>query len=160
MLKTEIEKLTLQYSNDAELGAELRKMVLNNNSADDEFKDKYLRLSAEFDNYRKRVIKEKEDLIIKTKSSVLDSILEIDSDLSLATKNNNDPGIKLIISKLDKFLTSQGVQTIQTDIYDQDLHEVISVVNTGQQNKIVDVVSKGYMISNKIVKHPKIVLSN
>ena len=90
MFKTEIENLTANVSNDTQLGHEVRKYVSENNSTEDDFKDKYLRLSAEFDNFRKRVLKEKEDLIIKTKSSVLESILEIDSDLSLALKNTND----------------------------------------------------------------------
>ena len=146
MFKTEIENLTANVSNDTQLGYEVRKYVSENNSTEDDFKDKYLRLSAEFDNFRKRVLKEKEDLIIKTKSSVLESILEIDSDLSLALKNTND-------------LLSQGRQTIQTTTYDADIHDVISIVSTGQKDKIIDVVSKGYMINDKIIKHPKVVLS-
>ena len=159
MFKTEIENLTANVSNDTQLGYEVRKYVSENNSTEDDFKDKYLRLSAEFDNFRKRVLKEKEDLIIKTKSSVLESILEIDSDLSLALKNTNDAGLKLIMSKLDKYLISQGIQTIQTTNYDADIHDVISIVSTGQKDKIIDVVSKGYMINDKIIKHPKVVLS-
>lgn len=123
-----------------------------------EMNDKYLRLLAEFDNYKKRTQKEKEDIRISTKTNMLSSILDIDSDLSIATKNSNDPGLSLIISKIDNFLKSQGVESIQTDNYDPDLHEVISVLETGE-TKVIDVVSKGYSINGKPFRFPKVVIS-
>ena len=120
--------------------------------------DKYLRLLAEFDNYKKRTLKEKEDIKTSVKTDVLNSILDLDSDLSLALKNITiDDGIKLIMSKIDKFLQNQNVECIQTENYDSDIHEVISILNVGEQ-KIIDVVSKGYSINGKIVRYPKIIL--
>jgi molecular chaperone GrpE len=123
-----------------------------------ELNDKYLRLFAEFDNYRKRAQKEKDDIRSSTKVSMLGTILDLDSDLSIAIKQDRDnKGLNLMISKINSFLTSQGVETIQTDTYDSDLHEVISVLEVGVE-KIVDVVSKGYSISGKPFRFPKIIL--
>jgi molecular chaperone GrpE len=120
--------------------------------------DKYLRLFAEFENYKRRVTKEKEDLRINTKTMMLTSILDLDSDLSIAVKSSKDQdGLKLIMSKLEKFLNNQGVESIQTDTYDADLHEVISVLEIGEE-KIIDVVSKGYTINGKPFRFPKILL--
>jgi molecular chaperone GrpE len=91
--------------------------------------DSYMRLYAEFDNYKKRTSKEKEDLISNTKVKMLQSILDMDNDLHFALKNSpEDSGIKLIAQKIETFLKSQGIETIQTENYDEDLHEVISVL--------------------------------
>ena len=121
--------------------------------------DKYLRLLAEFDNYKKRTVKDKEDLKNSVKEKMLHSILELDSDLTLASKNvEMSEGLTLIMSKLTGFLKSQGVEEIQTHTYDADLHEVISVLETGE-NKILDVLSKGYTLNGVPFKYPKIVLS-
>lgn len=120
--------------------------------------DKYLRLFAEFDNYKRRVAKEKDDLRVNTKTMMLAAILDLDSDLSIAVKSSKDQdGLKLIMSKLEKFLNNQGVESIQTDTYDADLHEVISVLEIGEE-KIVDVVTKGYKLNDKPFRFPKIIL--
>lgn len=123
-----------------------------------EYEDKYLRLLAEFDNYRRRISKEKEDLRINTKTQMLGPILDIDSDLAIAKKNiKEDEGVNLILNKLESFLKSQGVEKIQTETYDSDLHEVISVLEIGEE-KIIDVISKGYTIGGKPFRYPKIIL--
>jgi molecular chaperone GrpE len=120
--------------------------------------DQYLRLAAEFENYKRRVAKEKDDLRVNTKTMMLTAILDLDSDLSIAVKSSKDQdGLKLIMSKLEKFLNNQGVESIQTDTYDSDLHEVISVLEIGEE-KIMDVVSKGYTINGKPFRFPKIIL--
>jgi molecular chaperone GrpE len=126
-----------------------------------ESENKYLRLYAEFENYKKRVYKQKEDLILETKSKMLSSILDMDSDISIAFKTieNEDAkkGVSLIVSKLETFLKAQGIESIQTETYDADEHEVISVLDIGE-SKIIDVASKGYSINGKIFRYPKIVL--
>ena len=119
--------------------------------------ESHLRLAAEFENYKKRVAREKEELANNTKVKMLTAILDMDSDISIAMKSVEDEGVKLIASKLDKFLKSQGIETIQTDTYDSELHEVISVIEVGEQ-KIVDVVSKGYTLNGKPFRYPKIIL--
>lgn len=124
-----------------------------------ESNEKYLRLFAEFENYKKRTQKEKEDIKLNTKTSMLSSILDLDSDLAIALKNDksDNQGLKLIMSKLERFLNSQGVESIQTETYDVDNHEVISVMDIGEE-KIIDVVSKGYTINGKPFRYPKIIL--
>jgi len=124
-----------------------------------ESEDKYVRLFAEFENYKKRTQKDKEDIKITTKTSMLSAILDLDSDLSIAMKNSkgDTEGLKLIMSKLEKFLNNQGVESIQTESYDSDLHEVISVLDIGEE-AIVDVVSKGYTLNGKPFRFPKIIL--
>lgn len=127
-----------------------------------EANDKYIRLYAEFDNYRKRVQREKEDLVTSTKSLMVSPILDMDNDIAFAINSIKDEsskqGVQLIAQKLKSFLKSQNIEEIQTDSYDDNLHEVISVVQTGKV-EIIEVVSKGYKIGNKILRFPKIVLS-
>ena len=121
--------------------------------------DSYLRIYAEFENYKKRVQKDKEELITNTKVRMLQSILDMDNDLSFAIKSSGEvsEGMSLILSKLDTFLKSQGIETIQTETYDEDLHEVISVIPM-DETKVVDVVSKGYSLNGKPFRYPKIIL--
>ena len=124
--------------------------------------DKYVRLYAEFDNYKKRDFKDKEEIRFNTKVSMVTPSLDLDNDISIAIKNIKDEsakeGVQLIANKLENFLKSQGIESIQTVNYDEDLHEVISVIETGE-SKIIDVISKGYMLNGKAFRHPKIVLS-
>jgi molecular chaperone GrpE len=124
-----------------------------------ESEEKYLRLYADFENYKRRVQKDKEELVLNTKTKMLSSILDMDNDISIALKSmdNVDKGVLLIAHKLDTFLKSQGIETIQTEVYDEDLHEVISVIPSDEQ-KVVDVVSKGYSLNGKPFRYPKIVL--
>lgn len=127
-------------------------------SEERDYKDLYLRLLAEFDNYKKRISKEKEELRFEVRKSVLSSILELDNELFLASKIVEDESIKVFIEKLKSYLSKCGIEEIQLDDYHPDIHEVISVVETGE-SKILDVVSKGYYMDGKIIKYPKIVLS-
>ena len=130
--------------------------------------DKYIRLYAEFDNYKRRVSKEKEDIRNNTKVSMITSILDMDNDISIALKNIKDEaardGVRLIAQKLENFLKNQGIESIQTETYDEDLHEVISVIPIGSgdnstgETKIIEVVSKGYSLNGQPFRHPKIVL--
>ena len=125
-----------------------------------ESEDKYLRLYADFENYKRRVQKDKEELVLNTKTKMLSAVLDMDNDITLALKSMDkvDKGVLLIAQKLETFLKSQGIEPIQTETYDDELHEVISVVSTGEQ-KVIDVVSKGYSLNGKPFRYPKIVLS-
>jgi molecular chaperone GrpE len=129
-------------------------------SAENELNDKYLRKCADFENYKRRVQKEKEDLVLNTKTKMLSAVLDMDSDITIAIKSMDkvDKGLLLIAQKLETFLKNQGIETIQTETYDEDLHEVISVLETGE-SKIIDVVTKGYSLNGKVFRYPKIVLS-
>ena len=84
--------------------------------------DKFLRKCAEFENYKRRVQKEKEEIKFNTKVNMVTSILDIDNDISIAIKNIKDEsakeGVQLIAQKLENFLKSQGIESIQTEIYE------------------------------------------
>lgn len=124
-----------------------------------ELNDKYLRLYAEFENYKKRTLKEKEELKNSVKINTLSTLLDIDNDLSIAySKMKKSEGINLIMSKLERSLKSEGIEVIQTDTYDPDIHEVVSVINTGKSG-IHEVVSRGYTLNGKIIRYPKVILS-
>lgn len=122
---------------------------------------KFLSLAAEYDNYKKRSLKDKSDSMNDLKIKLLSSIIDIDNDLSIALKSVNSDesidGIKLIIKKISYFLKSQGIEEIQTKTYDSDLHHVISVVPS-DEDKIIEVISKGYSLDGKPFKYPKIIL--
>lgn len=122
-----------------------------------ETEEKYIRLAADFENYKKRTSKEKEEIRNSTKIEMLSTILEIDNDISIALNNIQDEGMLLIYKKLEDFLLNNGVKSIQTDTYDENLHDVISVSETGE-NKII-VLSKGYTLNDKVIKHAKIILN-
>ena len=126
-----------------------------------ESEKKYLLLYADFENYKRRVIKEKDELKNNTKVSMITSILDMDNDISLAIKNIKDKsareGVQLIANKVETFLKNQGIEVIQTETYDEDLHEVISILPIGEK-KVIDVVSKGYTIDGKPFRYPKIIL--
>jgi len=124
-----------------------------------DYKDKYLRLYADFENYKKRIQKEKEDIVLNTKIKMINSILDLDNDLHIAKKSiEESDGINIILNKVQTFLKAQGIEEVQTKLYDSDLHEVVSVLETGEE-KIIDVISKGYSINGKPFRYPKIILS-
>ena len=125
-----------------------------------EAEEKYMLLYADFENYKKRAIKEKEEIRNNTKVSMLTAILDMDNDIALAVKNIKDEsakeGVQLIAGKLDTFLKNQGIETVQTETYDEDLHEVVTVIGEGKN--VIDVISKGYTLVGKPFRYPKIVL--
>jgi molecular chaperone GrpE len=126
-----------------------------------EVNNKYVLLYADFENYKRRVIKEKEEIKNNTKVSMITSILDMDNDIALAIKNIKDEsardGVQLIANKVETFLKKHGIEPIQTETYDRDLHEVISILPIGE-SKIIDVVSKGYTLDGKPFRYPKIIL--
>lgn len=128
---------------------------------DPDYKDMYVRLYADMENLKKRLAKEKNDSVEKTKIKMIESILDMDNDISIALKNMSGDipeGVNLIVKKLKNFLKSQGIEEILVDKYDPDIHEVISVIETGEE-KIVDIVSNGYKMGDRVVRYPKIIIS-
>ncbi|HDP74321.1 MAG TPA: nucleotide exchange factor GrpE [Bacteroidales bacterium] len=139
----------------------------------EEMKDKYLRLTAEFDNYRKRTLKEKTDLIKFASEEVLKDLLPVIDDLDRALKaietandiNAVKEGIALIVNKFNDFLKAKGVKEIDAigNELDTDLHEAISkipVQDKAQKGKIVDVIQKGYMLHDKVMRFSKVVVGD
>lgn len=125
-----------------------------------EAEEKYMLLYADFENYKKRMAKDKEELRNNTKVSMLSAVLDIDNDIALAIKNIKDEaakeGVQLIAGKLDTFLKNQGIETVQTETYDEDMHEVVTVLGEGKN--VIDVISKGYTLAGKPFRYPKVVL--
>lgn len=137
-----------------------------------EVKDKYLRLMAEFDNYRKRVIKEKTDLILNGGEKVLTSILPVIDDFERAEANMNvetdvdslKKGITLIIEKLKHTLELNGLRKIDPvgEPFNVDFHEAIAMVpgNPDEtKGKIIDCVQCGYLLNDKVIRHAKVAVA-
>ena len=136
-----------------------------------EQKDKFLRLSAEFDNYRKRTMKEKAELILNGGEKSITSILPVVDDLERALKNMETAtdveavkeGVQLIYNKFMSVLGQNGVKVIETQEQplNTDYHEAIAVIpapEEGKKGKILDCVQTGYTLNDKVIRHAKVVV--
>lgn len=134
-------------------------------------KDKYLRQVAEFDNYRKRTLKEKTELILGGGRKVLDALLPVLDDLDRAMDNiekSNDvdtlkEGVTLIIDKLTKTLSSQGLQRMEAigKDFDTDFHEAVALIpaeSDEMKGRVIDCVQPGYLLNDKVLRHAKVVV--
>ena len=135
----------------------------------DELKDKYLRTVAEFDNYRKRTLKEKAELILNGGEKTITAILPVLDDMERAIANGEkteDPqvlreGIQLIFAKFQKTLEGLGVSKIETAEADfnTDVHEAIAMVpgmGDDKKGKVLDCVQTGYKLNDKVIRHAKV----
>lgn len=133
--------------------------------------DKYLRLQAEFDNFRKRTLKEKMDLIKSGGESILVNILPVIDDFERALKmleniqdnTANAEGVNLIYKRFKDFLQQSGVKEIEAleKDFDLDLHEAITKIpapSDALKGKVVDVVQKGYYLNDKVIRFAKVVI--
>jgi len=136
-----------------------------------EMQDKYIRLSAEFDNYRKRTLREKMELTKYASENILLKILPFMDDFERALKNSEDTkdcaavrsGIELISTKLVDFLKQNGVTEVEAQncAFNFDLHDAVAKVQVDDENmkgKIVDVVLKGYYLQDKVLRFSKVVV--
>ena len=134
-------------------------------------KDKYLRLSAEFDNYRKRTVKEKAELILNGGEKSIKSILPVIDDMERALTtmetatdvNAVKEGVELIYNKFLSILSQDGGKVIETkdQPLDTDYHEAIAVIpapTEEQKGKILDCVQTGYTLNGKVIRHAKVVV--
>ncbi|MBR2638863.1 MAG: nucleotide exchange factor GrpE [Bacteroidaceae bacterium] len=134
-----------------------------------ELNDKYLRQAAEFDNYRKRTMKEKAELIKNGGERVMESILPILDDFERALQNMSKDentkdilvGIELIYNKFTGILKQNGLQKIETEgkDFDTDYHEAIAMVPAPSEElkgKVLDCVQAGYMLNDKVIRHAKV----
>lgn len=138
----------------------------------EEQKDKYLRLSAEFDNYRKRTMKEKAELIKNGGEKAISAILPILDDLERALQNMQKAddvkamyeGIDLIYQKFLKGLSQEGLQKMEPvgETFDTDYHEAVALVpapSEDQKGKVLDCVQTGYKLNDKVIRHAKVVVA-
>lgn len=150
---------------------ELEKELETAQETIEEQKDKYLRLSAEFDNYRKRTMKEKAELILNGGEKSLSSILPVVDDFERAIKTMETAtdvqavkeGVELIYNKFMATLAQNGVKVIETkdQPLNTDYHEAIAVIpapSEAQKGKIQDCVQTGYTLNDKVLRHAKVVV--
>jgi molecular chaperone GrpE len=137
-------------------------------------KDKFLRLFAEFENYKKRTSKERIDLFRTAGQEVIVALLPIMDDFDRAlkeiSKSSTDKelfkGVDLISNKFKETLKSKGLQEITTkegDVFDAEVHDAITQIPAPDKKlkgKIIDVVEKGFRLGDKIIRHPKVVVGN
>lgn len=136
-----------------------------------ELHDKYLRLSAEFDNYRKRTLREKSELIKTASEDLMVRIIPFVDDIERGIKAMSvsqdvealREGMNLIYSRFKEFLQMNGVKEIEAlnQDFNTDVHEAVTKIpasDESQKGKVVDVVEKGYMLHDKVIRYPKVVV--
>lgn len=134
-------------------------------------KDKYLRLSAEFDNYRKRTMKEKAELVLNGGEKTISSILPVLDDFERALQNMEKTtdvnavkeGVEIIYNKFMKVLKENGVKVIEAKglPLNTDFHEAIAVIPAPEEalkGKVLDCVQNGYTLNDKVIRHAKVVV--
>jgi len=135
-----------------------------------DYKDKYLRLYAEFDNFRKRTAREEADLISSASSGVISQLLPLLDDFDRAAANATEDveamreGMSLIHAKLNSSLNAKGLKVMEVkagDDFDVDFHEAITNIPSPTpelSGKIVDVIEKGYLLGDKVIRYAKVVI--
>lgn len=144
----------------------LRKQLLETQIALEKEKKEYMFLMAEFDNFRKRTVREKSDIIKNAAETAMKGILPIVDDMERgieANKSSDDAaaikeGMELIYNKLVKYLASNGVKPIDSTgkDFDPDMHNAIAMVPVEDENlkgKVIDTPTKGYTINDKVLRH-------
>lgn len=136
-----------------------------------EINDKYMRLSAEFDNYRKRTLKEKMELTKSAGEKILVNVLPVMDNFERALQSIDDAkdiealkeGVHLIYNNFKEFISQNGVKEIEAvnQEFDTDIHEAITKIPAPSEElkgKIVDCVEKGYMLNDKVIRFSKVVV--
>ena len=165
-MKANKQKSTRSKSTSSKAQIESLKSELKNEN------DKYLRLFAEFENFRKRTTKERLELYKTASSELMQALLPVTDDMDRALiefkKSKNEElikGYELILNKFSDILKSNGLLRIVVnngDVFDADKHEAITQIkapNKKMSGKIVDVIESGYMIGDKILRYPKVVVA-
>lgn len=133
----------------------------------EQYKDKYLRAVAEFDNYRKRTLKEKAELLLNGSEKAVCAFLPILDDFERAIADKTEDvnaikeGMQIIFNKFNKTLESLGVKKIETEgkDFDVDFHEAVAMVpgmGDDKKGKVIDCVQPGYQLNDKVIRHAKV----
>ena len=132
-------------------------------------KEKYVRLFAEFENYKRRTAKERIELFKTAGKDVLSSLVPVLEDFKRAISqegsNSDDEGINLIFNKFNETLKNQGLIEVEVnlgDVFDAEIHEAISQIpaqEDSQKGKIIDIIQNGYKIGDIIITYPKVVVA-
>jgi molecular chaperone GrpE len=153
--------------------SESNEQVAELQAAVQELKDKHLRLLAEFDNYKKRTMRERLELMNSASKDVMVSLLPVLDDFDRAKKSADDPsnaevfseGVTLVYSRLHNILQNMGLKAINStgEAFDVELHEAITEIPVPDENmkgKVIDTLEKGYTLNDKIIRHAKVVVGN
>lgn len=159
------DAIAAEQTEDNDLQARLDKAIADNEA----MKRDYLFLMAEFDNFKKRTLREKSELLKNAAESTLKGLLPIVDDFERglsAIKDSSDAasvkeGMELIYNKLIKYLAANGVKAIESAgaTFDPDLHEAIAMIPAAdetQRGKVIDTVEKGYTLNDKVIRHAKV----
>lgn len=149
-LQAEVEELNIQLS---------------------EAKDKYLRLFAEFDNFKKRTIREKMDLMKNASQDAFSSLLPVIDDFDRAKSSADDEsseesfseGVLLVYNKLNTVLNNKGLKKMEStgEVFDPELHEAITKIpapSEEMKGKVIDTIESGFYLNDKIIRHAKVVV--
>ncbi len=167
------EKQTCKKNDEKEFSEDVRdEKILELQAKFDDLNDRYLRLFSEFDNFRKRTIKEKTELIKTASEDIIKSLLPVIDDLDRALELINEDsdqeatreGIELILNKLKTILCQKGMEEIKAigEEFNTDIHEAVSNVTAEKdedKGKIVEVVQKGYLLNGKVLRYAKVVVA-
>ncbi len=138
-----------------------------------ELKDKHLRLLAEFDNYKKRTMRERLDLLNTASKEAMVNLLPVLDDFDRAKKNADDPsmdeafseGVTMVYNRLNQVLQSMGLKSMEStgQAFDPEWHEAITEIpspDASMKGKVIDTIEKGYTLHDKIIRHAKVVVGN
>lgn len=167
------EQLTAENGNEkqTEEKEEAEKKELTPEEKYAELNDKFLRLYSEFDNFRKRTIKERIDLIKTSSEEIIRTLLPVIDDLERALASMKDQsdnasfeGINLIYLKFKNILSQKGVEEIKTlgESFNTDFHEAVTTIpceDEEQKGKVVDMVEKGYLLNGKVIRFAKVIVA-
>ena len=161
---------------EAEAGTEEREELSEEDQLREDLakeKDKFLRLFAEFENFKKRTSKERMDLFKTAGQEVIVSLLPVLDDFDRALKEISKSedkemfkGVELISNKLKETLKGKGLEQVEVgegDVFDAEVHDAITQIpapNKKMKGKIIDVVEKGFKLGDRIIRHPKVVVGN
>ncbi len=136
-----------------------------------ELKDKQLRLLAEFENYKKRTVKEKIDLMSNAAKDTISKLLPVLDDFDRAKKISDDEGseevfpdgVTMVYNKLHTTLKGLGLSVMETtgEVFDAEMHEAVTEIpapNEDLKGKVADTIEKGYLLNDKIIRHAKVVV--
>lgn len=165
--ETVVEEVVVEMTEEEKIEAKIQDLTTQLA----EMTDKYMRLSAEFDNYRKRTLKERMDLMKTAGEKIFMNILPVLDNFERAMKSMETAkeikpvveGVNLIYARFAEFIKQNGLEVIETEkaVFDVELHEAITKVPAPSKNmkgKIVDCVEKGYKLNDKVVRYAKVVV--
>ena len=166
-----MEQTQENQASEADPVAQMRDELGKAQQANQELKDKYLRLFAEFDNYKKRTIREKMDLLSTAAQDTISVLLPVLDDFDRAKKTAEDQsstevfseGVQLVYNKLYSVLKQKGLERMETngEVFDPEFHEAITEIPAPSEDlkgRIVDTIETGYTLKDKIIRHAKVVV--